>query len=297
MNVCPRPGRISEFRLLVPANYSGMSACSESTLGNCRDAKPYLGSSGLTVLGSSRGALVVQAILGELNAIEGRLKSLWSSTHECAHVYSDGVFSKKRFWRLYERIDSSTKLLTGSHSLDWDAPLFVGLDQIQLSSRQIELILNRVFSSMRDTDLEGLTLVSHLRATLAREIRAVVRSFGSTTSVSSEVAFETVRDRILSLVIHTGSSPPAKAMKSLAGSKAESEIPALQVKYAAIFRQKNGRYLSYPIWQRRSAAHFGRSTRNHTASCRFPKSSGRWSDRPHHSMAQSRRVIWARGRG
>jgi hypothetical protein len=298
MSVYRPPCRISEFRLLVPASYSGMSACLESTRGYRRAAKPNLeASSGLTVLSSSRGTLVVQAILGELNAIEGQLKSLWSSAHECAHVYSDEVFSKKRFWRLYEQIDNSTNLLTGSRSLDWDDPLFVGLDQIQLSSRQIELIFNRVFSSLRDTDLEGLTLVSHLRATLAHEIRALVRIVGSATSVCSEVTFETVRDRILSLVIHTGSSPPAKAIKGLAGSKAESEIPALQVKYAAIFRQENGSYLSYPIWQRRSAAHFGRSTRNHAPSCRFSKSSGRWGDRPHHSMAQSKRDIWARGRG
>jgi hypothetical protein len=75
----------------------------------------------------------------------------------------------------------------------------------------------------------------------------------------NEVADETVRDRILSLAIRTGNSPPARAAKSLAGRKAESEILALRAKHAAICEQENGNYLSYEIWQRRSAAHFIRT--------------------------------------
>jgi hypothetical protein len=141
-------------------------------------AKPsFWTTTGFSVLGP-RETLGARTLLRGLNSLESRLNSIWASAHDAAHVYDDEVFSKKRFWRLYRGIDSYTSLLTGYQSLNFDGPLFVDLEQIQLSSRQIELILSRVFSTLRDSELEGLTLISILHATvnatLACESRAVV---------------------------------------------------------------------------------------------------------------------------
>jgi hypothetical protein len=285
------------LRVEIPANISGMSACLEPTAVSIvpvADPSFWTTTAGVTVLGT-RERLGARTLLRELNFLENRLDSIWATAHEAAHIYHDAAFSKKRFWRLYRGIDGYTSLLTGSRPSDWDDRLFAGLDQIQLSSRQIELILSRVFSTLRDTELEGLTLISSLHATLAREILAAVRSVARGTLNSNEEATVSVRDRILSLAIRTGNSPPATAMKSLAGRKAESEILTLRVKNAAICEQKNGNHLSYAICQRRSATYFGRGTRNYAPPCRLSKSSGHRGNRSHHSVAQSGCAIWAAG--
>lgn len=220
------------------------------------------------------GALVfgqnalAQNLTSYLNAWDTRWTELNTNSHEAAKIYDDELFSKREFWDFYRKVDRYSSKLTGSVLSDLagfrESDLSSLPEQFQLSARQIEIIFRQVVSSVEEiSDVFGLVFA--VRETLRREIERLAYCISIEGVEAAPSIKGSTRDRILSLAIRTGSSPPAAASARPAGRKVRLENPALQVNNASICGQKNRAYLPYPLCQRRKAARINQGARGHAA--------------------------------
>jgi hypothetical protein len=231
---------------------------------------------------------VAQNLTQELIAWDVRRRALYSNAHEAAHVYDDAIFSQRRFWRFYREVDRYADKLGGSIfplQANFREDDFFGLiEKSQLSARQIEAILESVISSLEECQGDSFKLVYAVRETIRREIERLADRGALIISETALSTVECIRDRILSLSIRTGNSPPAGATRRPAGRKALSELTALQVKnHETICRQENGSHLPYPIWQGCAPAHLCRRPRGYAAACSLsqpPRHRRYWPNRP-----------------
>jgi addiction module HigA family antidote len=218
-------------------------------------------SAGLAILGSHHDRLAL-ALRLELEAIDRGIKAVYASAHEQAHIFAHELFSQKRFWRLYRDIGGLTGRRTFGRN-DVPAGPTGPLPELELSSRQISQILRRMLAGLSQSDQDGLSLVTFLRTILFKQVAALA-AFKAACMRREPVAAGTLRDRVLSLEIHTGSSPPATAAMSLAACKATLPIAALQVNYETICQQDHRTHRNDPLQRRHPPARWQR-----TRSCSF----------------------------
>jgi hypothetical protein len=251
-------------------------------------------SAGLAILGSHHDRLAL-ALRLELEAIDRGIKAVYASAHEQAHIFAHELFSQKRFWRLYRDIGGLTGRRTFGRN-DVTAGPTGPLPELELSSRQISQILRRMLAGLSQSDQDGLSLVTFLRTILFKQVAALA-AFKAACMRREPVAAGTLRDRVLSLEIHTGSSPPATAAMSLAACKVTLPIAALQVNYKTICQQDHRTHRNDPLQRRHPPAHYGGSVRDHAASRRLSLSSGHRRHRPDQPFHQDRRALRPAGRG
>lgn len=243
------------------------------------------------VIPSQKESLLAAFWALEFRSVETRIKEVVAGVHEAAHIYSDKVFSQKRFWNFFDRLDAASRLWTrGKYSGLLDDSL--RLDQfgeLELSAREIELIFERIFASI--DNLVGIDLVQFVHENLRREIEIRARRLSSISSTSISLTLESTRDRVLSLSIRTGNSPPVLAFERLAGSKAIPVNYALQVTYESIPEQENRSYLSNAVRKRCSAARIRRGARNHAPIGGIAQSSRCGCNWTNSAMDQSERSL------
>lgn len=264
---------------------------------------------GLAILGTKQ-ARAAEALRRELAALDHGIDALFASAHEQAHIFSGALFSQKRFWRLYRDIDDAAHGFTGRGAFGRTAgplpnPLTGPLSgpvpgptgpALELSSRQIADILRHMLASLGESEQDDLALTTALRALLLQEI-ARLAAFKVVQLRRVRPAARSLRDRVLRLEIHTGSSPPAMAAISLAACKATPLIAALQVNHAKICHQDHRTDRNHPLRRRHPPTHHRGSARDHAASRRLPLPSGYRRHRPHHPLYQNRGALRPQGRG
>lgn len=263
---------------------------------------------GRSILGTKQ-AQAARALRRELAALDHGIEAIYASAHAQAHIFAEALFSQKRFWRLYRDIDNTAHGFTGygafgRNSGPWSSPVqgFVPgptpgpLPELELSSRQIAHILRHMLDGLSQAEQDDLALATALRALLLKEI-ARLAAFKVIQLRRVPTAARSLRDRVLCLEIHTGSSPPATAAISLAACKATSPIAALQVNHATICHQDHRTHRNDPLRRRHPPAHHGGSARDHAASRRLPLPSGHRRHRPHHPLCRDRGALRPQGRG
>lgn len=244
--------------------------------------------------------IFAQSLSGYLNAWDNRRSELYANAHEAAKIYDDGLFSQRRFWEFYRTVDRYSVELTSSVSpaLAGLRPkdLFSLVEEFQLSARQIEGIFKRVVSSLDEVQ-DVYRIVFAVHETLRREVERLAYC-GSVDR--SEIALsikESIRDRILSLAIRTGSSPPAAAIERPAGRKAPLSMSALQVNHATICEQKDRACLPNPIRRKRPATSVNRGAQGYAAPRGLLQSSRRFGYRTDFPMAKRTWPVWSPYRG
>lgn len=291
MDIAPR------HILLYAPNAAGMTAVGELGMLVPQGPDPFL-SVGLSILGTKQ-ARAARALWHELESLDHGIKTVFASAHEQAHIFAHALFSQKRFWRLYRDIDETAHGLTGrsafARQIGPVGPTGPS-QQLELSSRQIAQILSRMLAGLGDAAPDDLSLASVLRAFLLKQV-AGLAAVKPALLCRAPIIVGTMRDRILALEIHTGSSPPATAAIGLAARKATAPIAALQVNHATICQQDHRTDRNDPLRRRHPPTYDGGSARDHAASRRLPLPSGHRRHRPHHPLCQDRRALWPQGRG
>jgi hypothetical protein len=197
-------------------------------------------------------------------------------------------FSQKKFWKFYSYLDErfsnngSRYFELGSEDVDLYEPIlapshWVSTDGLELSARNIRSILHY---ALRELEIREDVMSSHeiaalLHETLTKGIsERAWRRIVSKESIGGRVE-SSVRDRVMNLSIHTGTSPPAVAHKRPAAGWAFVLFTnSQQVKDETVQRQTHYRNLSNALRGRRGISCLGRRSRNNTCLGR-----GAWSAR------------------
>ncbi len=201
--------------------------------------------------------------------------------------FRNAKVSQRKFWNLVDYVfDCSDNILLSEIknlgkplSMDFRGSLQSGRDQIDhldLSARHVRWIIDAAFEQLDGrNDFAPSTVADIVATTFAKGISKLAKRRIFVRQQETRVVTSSIRERVLSLSIRTGVSPPSDADCRPAVGWAFVSITPQMVENEKIQRQKNSRSLSDAVRERPPFARFNRSSRTNSRSRRSACDGGR----------------------